>query len=328
MTERWTGHLLASAKTWKVVEPLITREPAHLVHGEPALAESPYGPRFSQGATIVPRMLFFVEAEAEGHLGSAPAVEPFSSARSSLEKTPWKGLPALKGVVEKEFIRPVLLGESIVPYRVLTARQAVLPLDGSYLMNGTNHRLDYHPGLANWWRQAEAVWEAHRSSDRLTLAEQLDFRRKLTAQFPTPPLRLAYGASGMHVAAAIVDDPAALIEHKLYWGAIASRDEGLFLCAILNSPTLTELVRPMMSYGKDERDVDKHLWHLPIPLYDAGNAMHQRLAELGREQHVTVAEGRFDEGMSFVTMRRRIRAELARHPAASDIEAIVMEMLG
>ncbi|MFF0468303.1 N-6 DNA methylase [Micromonospora zamorensis] len=328
VTERWTGHLLASAKAWKLVEPLITREPAHLVHGEPALAESPYGPRFSQGATIVPRMLFFVEAEAGGPLGLSAGSRAVRSARSSLEKTPWKGLPALKGVVEKEFIRPVLLGESTVPYRILTARQAVLPLDGSYLMTGTNHRLDYHPGLANWWRQAEAVWEAQRSTDRLTLAERLNFRRALTAQLPAPPLRLVYGKSGMHVAAAIVDDPAALIDHKLYWGAIASRDEGLFLCAILNSPALTELVRPMMSYGKDERDVDKHLWKLPIPLYDAGDAMHRRLAELGRDQHVTVAEGRFDEGMSFVTMRRQIRAALARHPAAAEIEAIVREMLG
>lgn len=277
----------------------------------------------------MPRLLFFVQTESGGRpLGLGAGRRAVRSARSSLEKAPWKGLPALQGVVEAEFIRPVLLGESLLPYRILPARKAVLPLDGSALLTGADPRLDYHPGLAEWWRQAEAVWEAHRSSTRLTLTEQLDFRRKLTAQFPAPPLRLAYGASGMHVAAAIVDDSAAIIEHKLYWGPIACRDEGHFLCAILNSSTLTEFVRPMMSYGKDERDVDKHLWKLPIPLYDAGNATHHRLAELGRRQYETVAGLRLDEGTNFVALRRQIRAELARHPATPEIEAIVMGMLG
>jgi HEAT repeats/PBS lyase HEAT-like repeat len=34
-------------------------------------------------------------------------------------------------------------------------------------------------------------------------------------------------------------------------------------CAILNSATVTELVRPFMSYGKDERHFDKHIWQRP-----------------------------------------------------------------
>jgi hypothetical protein len=132
----------------------------------------------------------------------------------------------------------------------------------------------------------------------------------------------------MHVAAALVDDPTAVIEHKLYWAPIASLEAGLFLSAILNSTVLTELVRPMMSYGKDERDIDKYVWNLPIPRYDNADPTHHRLAELGRDQCQTVAGLNFEEGLNFVTMRRRIRAELARHPAASEIEAIVMEMLG
>ncbi|MBM0236527.1 N-6 DNA methylase [Micromonospora sp. ATA32] len=328
VTERWTGRLPATARAWNLVEPHITREAADLVSGEPALGESPYERHFAQGATIVPRMLFFVETESGGPLGLGAGRRAVRSARSNLEKAPWKDLPALEGVVETEFIRPVLLGESLLPYRILPPRETVLPLDGSVLLTGADPRLDYYPGLADWWREAEAVWEAHRSSDRLTLAERLDFHRGLTAQIPAPPLRLAYGASGMHVAAAIVDDPAAIIEHKLYWGPVASREEGLFLCAILNSPTLTELVRPMMSYGKDERDVDKHLWKLPIPMYDTGNATHQSLVELSRQQYETVTRLQLDARANFVASRRRIRAELARHPATSEIEAIVLEMLG
>lgn len=205
----------------------MTREPADLVAGESGFAESPYRSRFTQGATIVPKLLFFVDTDSGGRLGLGAGRHAVHSARSNLEKAPWKELPSLEGVVEGEFIRRVLLGESLLPYRILSAKKAVLPLDGSTLMTGPGSRLDYYFGLAEWWRQAEATWEAHRSSARLTLAEQLDFRHKLTAQFPAPPLRLAYSASGMHVAAAIVDDPTAVIEHKLYWAPIATREEGL-----------------------------------------------------------------------------------------------------
>ncbi|MCX4391277.1 N-6 DNA methylase [Micromonospora peucetia] len=328
VTERWTGRLPASAKSWKLVEPLITREAAELVFGESAHSESPYGPRFAQGATIVPRLLFFVDKKSGGPLGLGAGRRAVRSARSSLEKPPWKTLPALKGVVEAEFIRPVLLGENLLPYRILPPREAVLPLDGCAVLTGDDPRLDYHHGLAEWWRQAEAAWEAHRSNDRLTLAAQLDYRRKLTAQLPAPPLRLVYAASGMHIAAAVVDDPAAIIEHGLYHCTVQTRAEGHYLSAILNSPILTALVRPFMSYGKDERHIDKHVWKLPIPLHDAGNPTHQRLADLGRQQHETVAGLRLADGANFVALRRQVRADLARHPATGEIEAIVMEMLG
>ncbi|MBQ0905523.1 N-6 DNA methylase [Micromonospora sp. U21] len=326
ITERWTGHLGVDARSWKQVAPSIQRELVPL--GRASLAESPYKPHVHNGATIFPRILFFVETDSGGRLGLGAGRRSVRSARSNLEKAPWKDLPALEGVVEAEFIRRVLLGESLVPYRILPAKEAVLPLDGDVLMAGPGSRLDYYFGLAEWWRRAEAIWETHRNSARLALAEQLDFRHKLTTQLPAPPLRLVYGKSGMHVAAAIVDDPAAIIDHKLYWVPIATREEGLFLSAILNSTVLTELVRPMMSYAKDERDIDKYVWDLPIPRYDNANPTHRRLSESGREQHQTVAGLSLVEGMNFVTLRRRIRAELTRHPATSEIEAIVTEMLG
>ncbi|NYF59354.1 class I SAM-dependent methyltransferase [Micromonospora purpureochromogenes] len=307
VTERWTGRLPTDAKSWQQVEPLITREAADVVAGGSALTESPYKPRFAQGATIVPRVLFFVETDTGGRLGLGAGRHAVRSARSNLEKAPWKELPALEGVVESEFIRPVLLGESLLPYRILPAKQAVLPLDGSTLMTGPGSRLDYHFGLAEWWRKAEATWEAYRSSARLTLAERLDFHRGLSAQFPAPPLRLVYSASG---------------------APIATLEEGLFLSAILNSSVLTELVRPMMSYGKDERDIDKHAWNLPIPQFDDANALHHRLAELGRQQSETVAEMHLTENTNFVALRRHVRAGLARHPATPEIEAVVMEVLG
>ena len=68
--------------------------------------------------------------------------------------------------------------------------------------------------------------------------------------------------------------------YGLYWATAASTAEALYLCAILNSPTFTELVRPFMSYGKDERHFDKHIWQLPIPLYDPTNSTLRLISQV------------------------------------------------
>ena len=149
----------------------------------------------------------------------------------------------------------------------------------------------------------------------------------LTDQLPAPALRVVYGKAGMHVAAALVDDPRSVIENTLYWGTVTSRVEGHYLCEILNSPALTDLVRPLMSYGKDERHVDKHLWKLPIPRYDETDPQHRQLADLGRAcaEHVKTLD--LDEGGNFVTLRRKVRSALAAHPPAVEANTLVVGLL-
>ncbi len=65
-----------------------------------------------------------------------------------------------------------------------------------------------------------------------------------------------------------------------------------------------------MSYWKDERDVDKHLWELPIPLFDPSDPAHQRLAELGAQEADLVATLDLDETKNFVTLRRQVGTAL------------------
>jgi hypothetical protein len=328
-TTRWTGTLPRSAHTWEEAEPYVTRESAKLaVSDDESLAASPYGTRFGQGASIVPRVLFFVQPQPASPLGVGAGRRAVQSERSSTEKQPWKSLPDMQGVVEAEFVRPVLLGENVLPYRVLPAREAVLPLEGTELLDGQDPHLDLYPGLAAWWRQAEQQWNEHRSSERLSLIEQIDFRSKLTDQLPPTPLRVVYSKAGMHVAAALVETPNAIIDHTLYWGTVTSHAEGWYLCAILNSPELTQLVRPLMSYGKDERHIDKQVWKLPIPLYDPANAMHQCLSTLGHQEAELVAGLDINEDGYFVTLRQDVREALAAGSGAHAVADIVTQMLG
>ena len=64
---------------------------------------SVYRKAFRQGATLVPRMLCLVERQAVGRLGANTAAPAVRSRRSSQEKQPWKGLPAIEGNVDAEF---------------------------------------------------------------------------------------------------------------------------------------------------------------------------------------------------------------------------------
>lgn len=289
--------------------------------------DSPYEPRFSQGATITPRVLFFVERQSTGPLGLAQGSQLIKSSRSANENAPWRQLTSLEGVVEPEFIRPILMGENVLPYRLSTPREAVLPLEGTDLINGDSPRIDQYPFLAQWWRTAEQAWNEHRSSQRLTLVEQLDFRRKLSAQLPGAALRIVYAASGMHLCAAIVDDQRVIIEHGLYWASVATMAEAMYLCAILNHPATTDLVRPLMSYGKDERHIDKAVWHLPIPLFDDMSAEHLEIVRLGSELSDIAAAVDLRLNSNFVASRRTLRQALGETTQSERLGTILESIL-
>lgn len=322
----WSGKLPGQNANWDAVKDSLTTAPGSIQHTNEAEI-SPWSDRFRNGATIFPRLLFFVTRQEAGPLGMSAGTAAVRSLQRSNDKKPWKDLPALEGVVETEFIRPVLVGESVLPFRLAETFEAVIPRDPSGLMDGQSDRLDAYEGLAGWWRKAEAIWEEQRSSEKLTLLQQLNYQSKLGQQFPIQQDRIVYNKAGMHLVAARVSDYRAVIDHKLYWATAASAEEALYLCAILNSAKFTELVRPFMSYGKDERDFDKHIWQLAVPLYDPSNAAHTRLATLGGELEAAIAKLTLVTGKHFATVRRKLREFIAASEAGREVEALVADLL-
>lgn len=322
----WAGrapapHTLAGA-------PLgtITRTSGLAILGAAAADESPYRSRFAQGANLVPRVLFRVEPDPAASLGAPAGRRALRSERTAGEKPPWKTLPPMTGSVETEFLWPTVLGESVVPFRILTTATFVVPMQA----NGALHdpagaTIDRWPGLADWMRRAAGIWEVHRTG-KLSLTEQINHMGKLEQQAPLPSTRVVYAASGMHLSAAVLRDPNVLVEHGLYWATVTSPDEARFLVGILNTPGITDLVRPLMSYGKDERHVDKHVWKLPIPAYDANDVAHARIAELSELIETEVAELEWPT-RNFVTVRRRLRDHLAASPLGQELDALTREVV-
>ena len=325
--EAWSGRLPVPNASPEVAAQYLSRTTTADGPASAAVG-SPYRSRFAAGATIFPRLFFAVEAAPTSGLGAGAGRQPVRSQRPANEKRPWRDLPSLDENVESMFLRPMYLGETILPYRQLEPRLAVIPWDEETLLSGDSDQIDYYPGLAKWWRQAEALWLAHRSSDRLTLLDRLDYRHGLKDQFPATPHRVVYSASGMYLAAARLSDPRAVIEHKLYWAPVAGIDEGRYLTAILNSDVLTQLVRPLQGRGEhNPRDFDKYIFQLPIPLYDPESAEHRQLADLAERAERVAGEVELPNGVAFQALRRRIRTALTDDGVGRHINELTEALL-
>jgi hypothetical protein len=271
-------------------------------------------------------MLFLVDRQPVPPLGLPAGSVAVASSRSSNEKKPWKSLPAQAGIVESDFVRPVHSGETLFPFRMATALEAVLPATTRKLLSDPSE-VELYPGLHRWWSEATQCWMDHRSSETLTLSEQLDYQSKLTKQLPMPPLRVVYNRSGMHVVGAKLTDSGAVCNSGLYWMSASTEAEADYLCAILNAPCTTDLVRPLMSYGKDERDIAKHIWDLPIPRYDARIPSHARLSELGAAMGTMVASVPLDDRRHFAAVRRDLRNLLSSSDQGQEANELTFELL-
>jgi hypothetical protein len=320
----WQGRLPAKNLTWAAAQPHLAMSAAVVAPATTAEPASPYAARFAQGASLVPRMLCIVEEQPTGPLGSVKGETPVRSRRTAMEKRPWKTLPAVEGLVEKPFVFPVHVGDTILPFRPLTPLRGVIPWDGKRLLHGGDELLAQYPGLSEWWNQAEAVWTKNRSSERLSLIAQFDYMHKLRDQFTAtgmcPEVRLVYSKAGMYLAAAVVTDPSVVIDHGLYWAACAHVDEAHFLAALLNSARLTLAVRAFQPRGEhNPRHFDMYVWQLAIPSFDPENELHATLAALGAqaEKFATTLEL---PDTRFEKQRRFVRERLAASDIGKQIE--------
>jgi len=295
------------------------------VSGEP----SPYEKRFRQGAIVLPRVLFVVERAPVGRLGGDPAAPVVRSRRTALEKAPWRSLPALEGRVEAQFLRPLYLGESIAPFRLLEAPLAVIPWndEAGKLLDRDAARDAAHLNLSRWLAEIEELWKEHGKRSDEPLVPRLDFFGQLSSQMPPAPIRVVYGASGTLPAAAILRDQRAIVEHKLYWTA-TGQDEARYLEAILNSETARAAAAHLQSRGQwGARDFDKVMLELPIPEFVAGEQIHAELVAAARRAEDAAAGLDLPATVNFVRARQLVRAALEREGIASLIDRLVARLL-
>jgi hypothetical protein len=323
----WAARLPSPNAAWSAVSDrfAITPDKVHALDSTSEIPTSPYKRRFRQGAILVPRVLVVVEDAPARALGAGAGRHRVRSRRTSAEKAPWKSVEAIEGPVETAFIRPIHLGETLLPYRLLDPLQSVIPAFDDRLM--TRSEVDDYPALARWWEDAEARWEANKtSSDSSTLLERLDFHSQLSSQLPTAPQRVVYSKSGNTLAAARLDDSATLIDHKLYWAPVESAAEGRYLIGILNSRTLLDRVTPLQAIGLfGPRDFDKNVFSVPFGMYAPSDPDHAEL--VGLVEHAETLSKDIPVEGDFKRVRTTVRTVLANEGVTDQIESVVARIL-
>ena len=312
--------------------------------------DSPYAGHSRQGATIVPRVLFFVNETTNPAVVQAAPTVTVNPRRGNQDKAPWKDLDlaAITGqTVENRHLFDVHLGETIAPYVTLEPLKALLPLKrgdaaiptdddgpGGIRLGGLERRMRAR------WQTISRLWEDNKAlANRLSLMERLDYVHNLSSQLEWQqvqgdrPVRVVYSSAG-HPTAAVIEDKDFLVDYKLFWVACKNAEEANYLLAIVNSYALQEAVSPLMSKGQfGARDLQKHLWKLPIPEFDSTESLHSDIAEAGataaaaaKKKLAALREERGD-GLTVTITRRELRKWLRTSPEGDAVEAGVGKLL-
>ena len=312
--------------------------------------DSPYAGLSRNGATIFPRVLFFVNETTNTAVVQAAPTITVNPRRGSQDKVPWKDLdltPIIGQTVEDSHLFTVHLGETIAPYVTLEPLKALLPLrrgdavipadqngPGGIRLGALERR------MRERWRTVCRLWEDNRApTNRLKLLEQLDYLHKLSSQLEWQQgavkgqVRVVYSKSGKPTAA-ILYDKAVLVENVLFWIPCKDIEEAHYLLAIINSEALKAAVEPLMTKGQfGARDLHKRLWKLPIPEFNPSQELHTMIAEAGATAAAAagkkLAELRQERGdrLTVGIVRREIRKRLHTSTEGRNVEAAVARLL-
>ena len=311
---------------------------------------SPYSAYSRQGATIVPRRLFFVEEIENTAIVQAGQTMTVNPRRGSQDKEPWRSLDPTAisdQTIETVHVYDVHLGETLVPYATLEPLKAVLPLKhgeariprdkegpGGVSLGGLERR------MRDRWRTVSRLWEENKAgANKLNLLERLDYNRELSAQLDwredpaDRPVRVVYSSSGTPTAALSQDDET-LIDYTLFWIVCKNLQEAYYLLAIINSEALYEAAKPLMPKGQfGARHLQKHLWKLPIPAFDRSNELHVAISKAGKaaasgaaRQLASLRSER--KGLTVTIARRELRRWLRDSRQGRAVEANVKKLLG
>jgi hypothetical protein len=351
----WAGTLPARDVNWQVAKTRLhsSEKEGRVIYlgSRAALSTAPgatsptkaskYLKVFHQGATIVPRTFYFVcvndlNGKPDNDVTYWAETDPEQAA---LAKKPYDDI-SLSGPVEGRFIYSTVLGRHILPFEIANPATVVLPVDEKHgslgIIKVEKMKAEGYREFAKWMSSAEQLWNTKRGdkADKQDVYEWLDYQGKLSAQNLTQRYLVLYNAEGTNVAAALFDRSThtlpLIVEHTVYWAALASREEADYLCAVLNSEGVNLAIKPFQAMGLlGERHIQKKLLELPIPTFDHEDPKHVKISELGATARETVAlatkSGEFPIDSTVARQRALIRTHLKTE--MEEIDRLVIKLL-
>jgi len=274
---------------------------------------SEYYHKVREGATIIPRGLWFVEFDVHPTFGmdsSRPLVKSASDVLKGA-KVPWRDIE-LRGNVEAGFVYVTLLGGDVVPFGYRKLRPVVLPLESSpvgyRLLDVDALRNKGLPLMAEWLEEAQRIWESKATGKSRRnfprIVSRLDHMGELSGQKPRVRYITLYNRSGTNIASCVIDKfelpsieigkiaikPAGfVVEHMCFFYETGDEGEAHYLSAVLNSDVVNEAIKPLQPRGLfGERHIHRRPFMLQIPRFEKNDPIHTKLAELSKQCHAKI----------------------------------------
>ncbi|WP_156426686.1 hypothetical protein [Mycobacterium sp. IS-3022] len=239
----------------------------------------------SQGADLMPRRLVAVTVESEQPgtvtVRSPKLGEPDWYLVSAAKKHEDFEIPAT--TIPARFRHKMWLSNHLVAFRLSEPADIVIPVlrSAGSLQLASEATISASPTAR---RHFDKIL-AESDFDSLTdfWRRGLNMRNKLINQdliaANATGYLVVYGAGGEIPSAAYVSlaeysGELPLIDQTLYWILVVSEDEAVYMCGLINNPSLAEYIRPYVPQGAFG---GRHLHTLPpkaIPIFDATNSDH------------------------------------------------------
>ncbi len=262
-----------------------------------------------------------------------------------------KDVEGKRGRVELELLYPLLRGRDVQAWRAQPSTYFILPHnpdDLSRVLTAEDFR-DKYPLARNWLRRHKDSLARRRTPPTRSWKMDGDDWCRVDG-----PLAYMHGEHLVVVreqqqrpAAALVESrydfelgrkTAPLIDHKLLFCSVPSKAEALYLCAMINSTPLQDLLE---SYGNSIAISPTTLRRLPIPAFDEQSDVQQAVIKIaeeidGSESPLEEAKARADsldqaalralsvDTASFEPQRRRIGRSVrrSRHTEVSEDDVL------
>ena len=308
----------------------------------PIVAPSPYLKNIKEGATLVPRCLWFVQPVPSpyGVNRERPALETNPEVEK-VAKRPWQDTH-LRGEVEAQYLYATMISRKLLPFGFTELSLVILPFEespnGIRLVKKEAAQAKGHSGLHHWLSQADALWKERRKErSPVDVYSRLDYQHLLTSQHPTGYYTVLYSRMGTNLACAVMSSAAIpevmglavtgfVTEWTSYFFQAKNEEEPHYLCAFLNSNYVDQAIKPYQTRGAwGERDISRTPFEVvAIPRFNPEDERHLRLAELSRECHQKVAKLSL-KGKSIGFLRNNVRDHLSQELA--EIDKLVRDIL-
>lgn len=288
---------------------------------------------FRQGADVMPRTAIFHETSQVG--GGQWSIGPIDRQTSrsrylvaDAKKLKEFSLPNC--VMPDRFVFDVLMSNHLTPFDIARPAKGLLPIeksaDGRWVPVASTAIATNVAARTAFARVFGALGSGIGTDEFFAMLDSN--RRKLTAQnVPEEGWIVFMGAGGDYVCAACADASSygagkLVVDQTLYWTAVGSEDEALYLVGLLNSEAVNDVIKEFQPRGQFGA---RHVHTLPLgvtPKYDPSEAAHSDVVAKTRllfgqwsvAKTDTAVAGLLDPNKSLAQRRRKLRERIQALP--------------